>query len=140
MMRRLLAKLRRAAQRGDSAVTFVLLVPVLILVVGLVVDTAGQIQASEQATSVAQAAARAGANGGADPELPASGAVQISPGQAANSARQYLAAAGLQGTVAVNGRTVTVTAQKNYRTKFLSMFVSTLTGTGTASAQLLSGP
>lgn len=139
-MRRLLAKLRRSAQRGDSAVTFVLLVPVLILVVGLVVDTAGQIQASEQATSVAQAAARAGANGGADPELPASGVVQISPGQAAISARQYLAAAGLEGSVVVNGRTVTVTAQKNYRTKFLSMFVSTLTGTGSASAQLLSGP
>lgn len=139
-MRRLFAKLRRSAQRGDSAVTFVLLVPVLILVVGLVVDTAGQIQASEQATSVAQAAARAGANGGADPELPASGTVQINPGQAAISARQYLDAAGLQGTVAVNGRTVTVTAQKNYSTKFLSMFVSTLTGTGSASAQLLSEP
>lgn len=139
-MRRLLAKFRLSAQRGDSAVTFVLLVPVLILVVGLVVDTAGQIQASEQATSVAQGAARAGANGGADLELPASGAVQISPGQAANSAREYLAAAGLQGSVAINGRTITVTTEKDYRTKFLSMFVSTLTGTGTASAQLLSGP
>jgi Flp pilus assembly protein TadG len=140
MIRHIVSRLRRVRERGDSALAFVLLVPVLILVVGLVVDSAGQIQAGEQATTVAQAAARAGANGGADPELPSSGPVGVTPGQAIASANQYLAAAGLSGTVAVDGQTVTVTTHKEYRTKFLSIFVSTLTGTGTGSAQLLSGP
>jgi Flp pilus assembly protein TadG len=140
MINRLKAKLRLARERGDAAVAFVLLVPVLILVVGLVVDGAGQIKASEQATTIAQGAARAGANGGVSAKLPSSGAANISAGQAINAANQYLAASGITGNVEVNGRTVTVTAHKDYKTKFLSMFVGTLTGKGTGSAQLLSGP
>jgi Flp pilus assembly protein TadG len=47
MFARLRTKFLRARELGDSAVAFVLLVPVLILVIGLVVDGAGQMQASE---------------------------------------------------------------------------------------------
>lgn len=140
MIKRIKAKLRLSKERGDAAVAFVLLVPVLILVVGLVVDGAGQIQASEQATTIAQGAARAGANGGVSAKLPSSGAANISAGQGIAAASQYLAAAGVAGTVEVNGRTVTVTASKDYKTKFLSLIVGTLAGKGTGSAQLLSGP
>lgn len=140
MLDRIKTKLRRAKERGDSALAFVLLVPVLVLVVGLVVDGAGQMQAAEQATVIAQSAARAGANGGASAKLPSSGAANISAGQAIRAANNYLSAAGVSGIVAVSGQTVTVTASKTYSTKFLSMFVGTLTGKGTGSAQLLSGP
>lgn len=140
MISRIRSKLLQVRERGDAAVAFVLLVPVLVLVVGLVVDGAGQIQASEQATTIAQSAARAGANGGVSAKLPSSGAANISAGQAIAAANNYLAAAGVTGTVQVNGQTVTVTAQKDYPTKFLSMFVGTLHGKGTGSAQLLSGP
>lgn len=140
MIARLRTKLLQARERGDAAVAFVLLVPALILVIGLVVDGAGQMQASEQATSIAQSAARAAANAGVSAKLPSTGVANISAGQAITAANSYLAAAGVTGTVQVNGQTVTVTVQKDYSTKFLSMFVGTLAGKGTGSAQLLSGP
>ncbi len=60
-IRRLLRKLRDD-ERGSITPFFVVFVPALVLIVGLVVDGAGKVQANQQAYSTADGAARAAAN------------------------------------------------------------------------------
>ncbi len=133
---------RRDPERGDSAVFVLLIAPVVIILVGLVVDGAGKIQAQEQATVVAQSAARAGVNAGVPADLPPGREITLAPAQAQAAAQAYLGAAGLEGTAVADTQTVTVATSKTYTTKFLSLIgINTLQGYGTGSAQLLSeGP
>lgn len=115
----------------------VLLAPVLMIVVGLAIDGAGQVQAREQATAVAQEAARAGTNAAAANDL-GNGAPTLVVPTAINSAQNYLAAAGVSGTATATPNTVTVTTTVTYQTKFISLIgINSLEGHGTGAAQLL---
>lgn len=128
-------------ERGDGSLTIVLvMIPLLIVFAGLIIDGGAKAQADQDATAIAQSAARAAVNSAANPELPAGSTVNVYASQAETVAQQYLAAAGMTGDVDINGDTVTVTARKTVAAKIITMIAPTLTGQGTGSAQLRSGP
>lgn len=125
-----------AQQERGSATPFVLIVAVgLLIMVGLVVDGGGQINAKDQANSVAQSAARAAAVNISDAT---GGTPVIDSARAQAAAQNYIAAAGKTGNVSVNGNNVTVTVTGTYQTIFLSLVgINTLTGSATSTAQIL---
>jgi Flp pilus assembly protein TadG len=134
-LRRRLAALR--GERGSASISFLLVSVTLIVVVGLVVDGAGKIQANERADLVAASAARTATNsiGGDTVRV---GALTLDPVKAVAAGEAYLAAAGMAGTVSVTGEVVTVTATTSYSTRFLSLIgIVELPGTGEASARLI---
>jgi Flp pilus assembly protein TadG len=134
-LRRRLAALR--GERGSASISFLLVSVTLIVVIGLVVDGAGKIQANERADLVAASAARTATNsiGGDTVRV---GALSLDPVKAVAAGEAYLAAAGMAGTVSVTGEVVTVTATTSYSTRFLSLIgIVELPGTGSASARLI---
>ncbi|MEU7205404.1 pilus assembly protein TadG-related protein [Streptomyces sp. NPDC045470] len=135
---------RRAAltghrDRGSMSVFFALATVAILMVMGLLVDGGGALNAANRATSLAQEAART-AGQQLDPAQAVQGtAITIDPDAAAGAARDYLAAQGVQGGAAVTdgGKNLTVTVTDTYHTYF-AQFVgkSTITVTGTATAHL----
>jgi hypothetical protein len=66
--------------------------------------------------------------------------VRIDPAGAARAARAYLAAAGVDGTVTVEGNAVRVSTSVTYEPVFLAVAgVGPMTVTGTASARPVAG-
>jgi Flp pilus assembly protein TadG len=142
-VRNLLARCRaEAAARGDlgSMSLFLALSALAILMVmGLLVDGGGALNASNRATSLAQEAARA-----AGEQVDAAQAIQgntitIDPDAARGAALDYLAAADVQGDVQITdgGQTLTVTVHDTYATHFASLLgVGTIHVDGTATAHL----
>ncbi|AFR34596.1 Tad domain-containing protein [Arthrobacter sp. Rue61a] len=124
-----------AQQERGSATPFILILAVgLLIMVGLVVDGGGQVNAKDQANSVAQSAARAAVVNISDAT---GGTPVIDTASAQAAAQTYIAAAGKTGTVTINGNNVTVTVTSNYQTVFLSLAgINTLTGSATSTAQL----
>lgn len=124
-----------AQQERGSATPFILILAVgLLIMVGLVVDGGGQVNAKDQANSVAQSAARAAVVNISDAT---GGTPVIDAASAQTAAQTYIAAAGKTGTVTINGNNVTVTVTSNYQTVFLSLAgINTLTGSATSTAQL----
>ncbi len=124
-----------AQQERGSATLFILILAVgLLIMVGLVVDGGGQVNAKDQANSVAQSAARAAVVNISDAT---GGTPVIDTASAQAAAQTYIAAAGKTGTVTINGNNVTVTVTSNYQTVFLSLAgINTLTGSATSTAQL----
>ncbi|MFJ3817736.1 pilus assembly protein TadG-related protein [Streptomyces sp. NPDC090056] len=111
----------------------------ILMVMGLLVDGGGALNAANRATSIAQEAARA-AGQQLDPVRAVEGsAITIDPDAAAGAAQDYLAAAGVQGSVQITdgGRSLAVTVNDSYQTYF-AQFVgaSTINVTGTATAHL----
>lgn len=126
-------------ERGNLTLALIILVVGVMLMIGLVVDGAGKIQAGERANQLASSAARVAANS-LTGNVIATGSLQLDGIAAQNAALTYLAAAGVDGTAFVVNNTVTVTATDDYDTVFLSIVgINTLTGRGTASAQLING-
>lgn len=115
------------AERGNAlTVLIVLLVPVLIVMVGLVVDGGGRLAAERRAESVAASAARSGADAHTLGGAPA----------ARTAAEQHLRAAGVEGEVTVTNGTVTVRTTVPYQTVLVSVIgIDELTGRGGAQAR-----
>lgn len=110
---------RRGGNRGVSLSLFVALtIPVWIIIVGIAVDSLGQIAMEQEARSVAAHAARAGGQAVANVY---GGSVEADPARAQIAAETYLAASGFEGEVAVSGDVVTVTVDGEYRCLFLSL-------------------
>lgn len=128
------------SERGSTALFLILTVVSLVLVIGLVVDGGGKVQAATNAQQTAASAARAAANSiGAGTMIGQTLAVDSYKAEAAAS--DYIAASGMEGTVAVDGFTVTVTTSTNYTTRFLSLIgITQLPVDGQATAQLIDGP
>ncbi|MER6030689.1 pilus assembly protein TadG-related protein [Streptomyces sp. NPDC001851] len=111
----------------------------ILMVMGLLVDGGGALNASNRATSLAQEAARA-----AGEQVDAAQAIQgtaitIDPDAARGAALDYLAAAHVQGDVQITdgGQTLTVTVHGTYATRFASLLgVGTIHVNGTATAHL----
>ncbi|GGJ89843.1 membrane protein [Pilimelia anulata] len=137
-LRRRLAGVR--GDRGGVSIFVAMLAPVLLLLVGLVVDGAGQIRALQRADNVAAQAAR---TAGQAIDLPAAvggGVKRIDPAAANQAAAQYLASAGATGTVTVapDRQSVTVTATITHRPVLLSAFgYGSRDVTGEATARLI---
>lgn len=125
---------RLASERGDSAVALLVIVPSLLLVVGLVFDGAGKIQADEEAYAIAQSAARAGVNAGAVPDDGGGEVARINPGAARAAAQEFLVASGASGEVSATGSSVSVVATVAYEPRLLP--IGPLSGQGTGSAEL----
>ncbi|MFI8930599.1 TadE/TadG family type IV pilus assembly protein [Streptomyces sp. NPDC053474] len=137
---------RRAAltdDRGSMSLFFALTGLAILMVMGLLVDGGGALNASNRATSLAQEAART-AGQQIDPGQAIEGtAITIDPGAAQSAAQDYLAARGVDGTVTISegGTTMTVTVHDTYSTHFAQLVgKGTITVTGTATAHLKTQP
>ncbi|MGW6564947.1 TadE/TadG family type IV pilus assembly protein [Streptomyces sp. NPDC054975] len=129
----------RSRDRGSMSLYFALSTLAILMVMGLLVDGGGALNAANRATSLAQEAARA-AGQQLDPAQAIEGtAITIDPDAAVGAAQDYLADAGVQGNVTVTdgGQTITVAVTDTYNT-FFAQFVGkgTITVTGTAKAHL----
>ncbi|GAA1761485.1 hypothetical protein GCM10009795_004910 [Nocardioides hankookensis] len=130
---------RARDERGSITVWMALSSFAMIFLLGLAVDLGGQVHAHERAHDVAAQAARAGGE-----EVEGSAAVQghalaVSPAAARAAAQQFLAAAGVTGTVTITGGdTLTVTVHDTYDARFLGLIgINRLDVTGTATARLI---
>lgn len=136
---RTLNRIRERLRSEDGSLSAFLLVVVVVLVVviGLVVDSAGKYAADSQAEQIAANAARTAVNS-INGDTVLVGATALNAAQAQTAAEQYLAAAGVEGTVTVSGQVVSVDVETTYTTKFVSLLgINSLSGTGSASAQLI---
>ncbi|MBV7249280.1 TadE/TadG family type IV pilus assembly protein [Streptomyces sp. MW-W600-10] len=135
----------RAAQRDRGGVE--LFMPIMALacfvILGLVVDGTGALNANSDATYQAQEAARAGAQQ-IDPGQAITGeAIVVDPDAAAAAAQDYLAASGLDGSVTVSGdgKSISVTVTGSYEPLFASLIgFDALPVTGEGKATLLHQP
>lgn len=135
-IRQLLRKLRDD-ERGSITPMFVVFVPALVLIIGLVVDGAGKIQANENAQAIAAGASRSAANAVAS-QIVTNGGVSLDNTRARNAALDYIDAAGMTGIVTVTGTRITVTVETNYSTKFVSIIgITSLPAEATASAEVI---
>lgn len=137
-MNRIRATLRRLYrnERGEAPLMLLMLVPALFLVIGLVVDAGGKIQASSEATLIAQSAARAGVNAGIT-SAPGGG-IAINGYKARHGAQQFLADSGATGNVVVDSNSVTVKAVVTYDPRLLP--VGGLDGSGIGTAEARTAP
>ena len=130
---RLRRQLAGRGERGSTSIAAAVLVPAVIVMLGLVYDGNGKVAAAREANAAAVAAARAGGDASA-----ANVAAGASPGRsAAGAARRSLAAQGVNGSVSVSGRTLTVRATETYQTVFLQLVgIGQLQGHGEATARV----
>ncbi|MFD4224678.1 pilus assembly protein TadG-related protein [Streptomyces griseus] len=122
------------------SVFFALCTVAILMMMGLIVDGGGALNAADNATSIAQEAART-AGQQIDPAQAIEGtAITIDPDAAVGAAQDYLNAAGVQGDVQVTngGQSLSITVHDTYSTLF-AQFVgtSTINVTGTATAHLM---
>lgn len=124
---------------GGISLLIILFVPVALLVLGLVVDGGGKARAIGRADNVAEEAARAGTTGVNIGALGQGSGQVLDANAAVNAARDYLAAVGVPGAVAVeDGNRLTVTVTITQPTVLLGMIgVDQWTVTGHGEAQLL---
>jgi Flp pilus assembly protein TadG len=132
----------RFDDRGGITVFVAVCVVALIGIIGVAVDGGSKMRAVERADFVAGEAARAGGQA-IDPAKAISGeAVVVDPQDAVAAARSYLSSVGATGTVSVlgDGKTLTVTVNDAYDTKFLSVVgIGSLAVAGHGEATLLYG-
>ena len=136
LLRRWIQRLR-SDERGSITPMFVVFVPALVLIVGLVVDGGGKINANDQAQSIASGATRSAANALAS-QVVTNGALVLDSQLAQQTALDYIAASGMTGTVTVNGDQIIATVHTDYATNFISAIgITTLPAEATATAQLI---
>ncbi|MET7607061.1 pilus assembly protein TadG-related protein [Streptomyces avermitilis] len=139
VLRSRLAALRARRDDGSMSLFFAVTTVGLLMVMGLLVDGGGALNASNRAESLAQEAART-AGQQLDPAQAIEGtAITIDPDAAQGAARGYLAAAGVQGNVQISdgGQTMTVTVHDTYHTYFAQLLgKGTISVTGSATAHL----
>ena len=128
-----------ARERGSISLFAVVLTVAMIVVIGLVVDGGAKIHAQQRAQSVAREAARAGGQAVTAAVAIRGDGAQADPYAARAAAQDYLAAAGLPGTVTVTGGTrLHVEASASYEPVFLSIVgVGTQHVTAHAEARLV---
>ncbi|MGW7006557.1 pilus assembly protein TadG-related protein [Streptomyces sp. NPDC054933] len=116
----------------------------IFMILGLVVDGGGRLQAGARADSLAQEAARAGGQQ-IDPTQAIPGnAIVVDPAAAQRAAESYLHQAGVQGEVAVSGdgKNLSVTVHTSYHTIFASLLGYSsmpVAGHGTATLRTQAG-
>ena len=136
----ILARLRRGgSERGSVTVWLVMAAFIMVIFFGVAIDLTGQANAQQRVHDVAAQAARAGGQ-----QLNAAQAVRglgvkADPYAAAQAARTYLAASGVEGTVSVEGgTTVRVHTSDVYSTKILSIIgIGNMRVTGEAEARVV---
>ncbi|MFC4469215.1 pilus assembly protein TadG-related protein [Streptomyces xiangluensis] len=139
VLRSRLAAIRELGEEGSISLFFAVISVGLLLVMGLLVDGGGALNASNRAESLASEAART-AGQQLDPAQAIQGtAITIDPEAAQGAAEDYLAGAGVQGEVQISddGQTMTVTVHDTYHTYFAQLLgKTTISVTGSATAHL----
>lgn len=121
-------------ERGAITVFVVIIFIALIAMAGLVIDGGSALATKRRAMNTAEQAARVGADA-LDPASLRSGQPVVAPSRAISAAQAYLDKVGAEGTVGVDGGTVTVTVTATYDTAMLSAIgVNRMTVTSKASA------
>lgn len=131
-----------SADRGSISIYAAIVLVGLLVIIGISVDGGGKMRATERADSLAQEAARAGGQELNAGDAIAGDKIAVDPAAARAAALDYLRQAGARGTVTVSddGKTLTVTVDGQYRTRFLSVIgVTGMSVTGHADATLLHG-
>lgn len=115
-----------------------ILVIAFMAVIGLVFDGGGKIAAMQRADTAAAEAARAAGQHITGTDLLGGSGLDRSAAVAA--ARNYLDAAGVHGTVGINGDTITVNTRTRGETRFLSIIgITSFQATGEATVQITTG-
>lgn len=129
------------AERGALTLFIAILFPALLAFAGLVVDAGTKLDNYENASAYAQEAARAGAGQINQSQAYSHATFVVDQPEAITAAQQYLADAGVSGTVTPIGNTaIQVTVTITTPTRILSIIgIDTVTSTSTATASLLSG-
>jgi Flp pilus assembly protein TadG len=128
-----------APERGSVSVWLATASIVMIILVGVVVDLAGQVHAQQHTRNIANQAARvAGQQINAPAAIRGIG-VQANAAQAVAAAQTYLNASDVTGTASiVNGNTIRVSTSSTYNTKFLSIIgLGSMRVTGQAEARIV---
>ena len=121
-------------ERGAITVFVVIIFIALIAMAGLVIDGGSALATKRRAMNTAEQAARVGADA-LDPASLRSGQPVVAPSRAISAAQAYLDKVGAEGTVGVDGGTVTVTVTADYDTAMLAAIgVNRMTVTSKASA------
>jgi hypothetical protein len=122
--------------RGDEAglvsLNVLLCTPVFVLIVGVLFDGGSRLVAQQRAFDEAAATGRYALRT-VDVSHAVGGGLRLDPATAERDAHTFLAAFGHEGTVAVKGTNVTVTARIDYRARFIGFLSGPLDGTATAS-------
>lgn len=125
-------------ERGSVSVWLATAAVVMVILVGVVVDLAGQVYAQQHARNVANQAARvAGQQINAPVAIRGQG-VQANAPLAVAAAQTYLNSSDVSGSAAiVNGTTIVVDTSSTYNTKFLSIIgLGSMRVTGHAEARI----
>ncbi|SDU27688.1 pilus assembly protein TadG-related protein [Jiangella alkaliphila] len=125
-------------QTGGFTLIFAIVAIALLAMAGLVYDGRRQLTAQQRADAVAAEAARA-----AGQEIDGStliGSPGLDRARAVAAAREHLAAAGIRGTVTVDGNTIVVRADATEPAAILPLVgITTLEATGEASVEIVTG-
>ncbi|WP_043650868.1 pilus assembly protein TadG-related protein [Cellulosimicrobium cellulans] len=137
---RILARLRRGGrERGSVTVWLVMAAFIMVIFFGVAIDLTGQANAQQRVHDIAAQAARAGGQQLNEAQAVRGLGVKADPYAAAQAARTYLAASGVEGTVSVEGgTTVNVRTSDVYTTKILSIIgIGSMRVTGEAEARVV---
>lgn len=122
MTKTLPRRLRRDdPERGSVTVWLATSSLVMVTLVGLAVDLTGQVYAQQRTRDIAAQAARAGGQRVDTAVAMRGDGAQVSPAAAVQAAQSYLAAAGIAGSVTLQGGDLVVHTTDTYQTKFLSI-------------------
>ncbi len=114
----LIMRLLRHRDRGSSGLVIAAVILPLLLAGGLVWDASIKLSAGRTAQTIAQEAARVGGQR-LTPNAIQGSAPDVDAGAAVAAAQSYLAAAGVSGSAAVDGASITVTVTKSWQPQFL---------------------
>jgi len=136
-----LARSPGGGERGSLTLMLAVLFVALLALAGIVIDGGAKLAAAENATSVAQEAARAGAGIVSKTTAYSRGVFVVSQAAAVGAAQQFLSDSGYHGTVSpVGANSIRVSVRITAPTRVLSIInIDSMTVTGTATAQLVSG-
>ncbi|MFD9047888.1 TadE/TadG family type IV pilus assembly protein [Streptomyces zaomyceticus] len=136
---RLRDRIRRGADQGSLSPFYALSAVGIIMIMGLLVDGGGALNATNRATGLAQEAARAAGQQLNVPAAVEGTDITVDPDAAVAAAQDYLAAQNVTGSVTITdgGQRLEVTVHDTYNT-FFAQFVgtSTISVSGTAHARL----
>jgi Flp pilus assembly protein TadG len=128
-----------AGERGAVSLLLAVLAVSLLVAIGLVVDGGRYITAAQLADNAAGEAGRAAGQHITGHSVTGQ-APQADDARAAQAAQEYLAAAGVDGSVTVTGGEITITTTVQRTPVLLSVAgVSAITATGTATMRLTRG-
>lgn len=127
---------RRRGDQGQVTAFVVVITSALLLLAGLVLDAGLALATKTRALDIAHAAARTGAQQLDLTAYRVDGIVRLDAANAERAAQDYLAGAGVTGTVTADADAVTVEVRVRHRTQILNLIgVAALQMTATATAR-----